>query len=329
MNKEVFTYPSSNGRWQVSALIYTPDEGMVVRGVVQLSHGMSEYVKRYEPLARELCQAGLVFCGNDHLGHGATALLNREKLGYFGPHGARKFLVEDLELLRREVAGRYPGVPYFLLGHSMGSFIARLYARRFGGSLSGLILSGTAGRNLAAGAGKVLARGVALAKGDRYISDTVYDMANGSFRRAIPESKTPVDWLSKDPEVCAAYLRDPQCAFKFTVSAYYELFCMLEECNSGQWYHEMPKRLPVYIFSGGQDPVGAMGAGPREVYQNLVQSGSQDVKLKLYPQGRHEMFNEVEKEEVKQDLFHWLESQMERIAQGGLVEDDGSMHQPQ
>ena len=146
MNKEVFTYPSSNGRWQVSALIYTPDEGMVVRGVVQLSHGMSEYVKRYEPLARELCQAGLVFCGNDHLGHGATALLNREKLGYFGPRGARKFLVEDLELLRREVAGRYPGVPYFLLGHSMGSFIARLYARRFGGSLSGLILSGTAGR---------------------------------------------------------------------------------------------------------------------------------------------------------------------------------------
>ena len=114
MNKEVFTYPSSNGRWQVSALIYTPDEGMVVRGVVQLSHGMSEYVKRYEPLARELCQAGLVFCGNDHLGHGATALLNREKLGYFGPRGARKFLVEDLELLRREVAGRYPGVPYFL-----------------------------------------------------------------------------------------------------------------------------------------------------------------------------------------------------------------------
>lgn len=322
LNKEVFTYPSSNGKWQVSALIYTPDEDTVVRGVVQLSHGMCEYLQRYEPLARELCQAGLVFCGNDHLGHGATALLNREKLGYFGARGSRKFLVEDLELLRREVAGRYPGVPYFLLGHSMGSFIARLYARRFGESLSGLILSGTAGKNPAAAAGKVLARGVELAKGARYISDTVYDIANGSFSRAIPESRTPVDWLSKDPEVCAAYLRDPLCAFKFTVSAYYELFCMLEECNSSQWYGGMPKRLPVYLFSGEQDPVGAMGAGPREVYQGLVKAGCREVELKLYPQGRHEMFNEVEKEEVKQDLFRWLEAVMARHGQGSMVEDN-------
>ena len=111
MNREVYTYPSSNGSWRTSALIYTPDEGTVVRGVVQLSHGMCEYGARYQPLARYLCDRGIVFCGNDHLGHGSTALLNREKLGYFGPRGSRRFLVEDLELLRREVAGRYPGVP--------------------------------------------------------------------------------------------------------------------------------------------------------------------------------------------------------------------------
>lgn len=315
MNKEVFTYLSSNGKWRSSALIYTPDEGVVVRGVVQLSHGMCEYVGRYEPLARELCKAGIVFCGNDHLGHGSTALLNREKLGYFGPRGSRKFLVEDLELLRREVAGRYPGVPYFLLGHSMGSFIARLYAQRFGDSLSGLIISGTAGKNPAAGLGKALARGIELAKGPRYISHKVYEMANGSFSKAIPESRTPVDWLSKDPDVCAAYLRDPLCAFQFTVSAYYELFSMVEECNSGTWYSGMPKRLPIYLFSGEQDPVGAMGAGPREVYQGLVEAGCRQVELKLYPAGRHEMFNEVEREDVREDLFRWLEAVMDRCAQ--------------
>ena len=321
MNKEVYTYPSSNGKWRVSALIYTPDEGVVVRGVVQLSHGMCEYAGRYEALARELCGRGIVFCGNDHLGHGATALLNREKLGYFGPRGSRKFLVEDLELLRREMAGRYPGVPYFLLGHSMGSFLARLHARRFGAGLDGLILSGTAGRNRAAAAGKALARAVEAAKGPRYISDAVYDLANGAFSKAIPGAKTPVDWLSKDPRVCQAYLKDPLCAFKFTVSAYYELFCMLEECNSPQWYVGMPKRLPVYLFAGDQDPVGARGAGPREVYSGLLKAGCLDAELRLYPGGRHEMLNEPEQAEVRRDLLQWIEGVMARQAVNPLAEE--------
>lgn len=312
MNREVFTYPSSNGCWRVSALIYTPDEGTVARGVVQLSHGMCEYGARYEPLARYLCRQGLVCCVNDHLGHGSTALLNREKLGYFGQRGSRKYLVEDLELLRREVAERYPGVPYFLLGHSMGSFIARLYARRFGGGLDGLILSGTAGRNPAVDLGRALARGMEAAKGPRYISEKVYDLANGSFSRAFPDAKTPVDWLSKDPAVCAAYLRDPLCAFKFTVSAYYELFSMLRECSDPRWYAQMPKALPILLLSGEKDPVGNMGAGPREVYSGLLRAGCRDVELLLYPEGRHEMFNEVEQEQVRGDLLRWLEEVMSR-----------------
>ena len=321
MNKEVFVYPSSNGKWKVSALIYTPDMGTVVRGVVQLSHGMCEYAGRYEALARALCGAGLVFCANDHLGHGSTALLNREKLGYFGPRGSRKFLVEDLELLRREVAGRYPGVPYFLLGHSMGSFLARIYARRFGAGLSGLLLSGTAGRNRAAGAGKAMARAVEAVRGPRYISDAVYDLANGAFAKAIPGAKTPVDWLSKDPAVCSAYLRDPFCAFKFTVSAYYELFSMLEECNSPEWYASFPKALPVYLFSGDQDPVGAKGAGPREVYAGLLRAGCQDVELRLYPGGRHEMLNEPEQAEVRGDILRWLEGIMARQKVDPMAEE--------
>ena len=321
MNREVYTYLSSNGKWRVSARIFTPDEGAVVRGVVQLSHGMCEYVDRYEELARALCDAGLVFCGNDHLGHGATALLNREKLGFFGPRGSRKYLVEDLELLRREMAGRYPGVPYFLLGPSMGSFIARLFAQRFGRTLSGLILSGTAGRNPAAPLGQALARGVELVKGPKHISHQVYQLANGSFSRAIPGAKTPVDWLSKEEGVCSAYLADPQCAFQFTVSAYYELFSMLEECNSSQWYATMPKSLPVYLLAGDQDPVGAMGAGPREVCAGLLRAGCREVELRLWPGGRHEMFNETEREEVRRELLAWLEKIMARRTLDPMLED--------
>ena len=159
------------------------------------------------------------------------------------------------------------------------------------------------------------------AKGPRYISDAVYDLANGAFSKAIPGAKTPVDWLSKDPRVCQAYLKDPLCAFKFTVSAYYELFCMLEECNSPQWYAGMPKRLPVYLFAGDQDPVGARGAGPREVYSGLLKAGCLDAELRLYPGGRHEMLNEPEQAEVRRDLLQWIEGVMARQAVNPLAEE--------
>ena len=159
-----------------------------------------------------------------------------------------------------------------------------------------------------------MARGVELAKGPRYISDKVYDLANGSFSRAFADARTPVDWLSKDPAVCDAYLQDPLCAFKFTVSAYYELFSMLKECNSAQWYAGMPKKLPILLIAGEKDPVGAMGAGPREVSAGLTAAGCSDVELRLYPQGRHELLNELEKEEVKEDLLEWLEAVMAQVA---------------
>ena len=130
-----------------------------------------------------------------------------------------------------------------------------------------------------------------------------------------------MDWLSKDPAVCDAYLKDPLCAFKFTVSAYYELFSMLEECTSPQWYGSVPKGLPIYILSGDQDPVGAMGAGPKEVYENLTKAGCRNVELKLYPGGRHEMFNETQQEEVRQNLLQWLEKVMVQRAPDPAMED--------
>ncbi len=307
MNHETIVYPSSGGRGRVSAKLFTPGEGVSPRAVLQISHGMCEHMGRYEEFAAWLCGQGFAVCGNDHLGHRNTALLNQEKLGYFGPRGSRKYLVEDLELLRRQVAGRYPGVPYFLLGHSMGSFIARLYAASLGRELTGLLISGTAGRNPAAGLGKALARTVAAARGPQYVSDLVYGLANGSFNKGFADPATPVDWLSRDPAVCARYCRDSFCTFKFTVSAYYELFDMVDRCNRPQWYASMPKDLPILIFSGGKDPVGANGDGPCEVYKGLLAAGAARTQLKLYPGGRHEMLNELNKDEVYGDILAWME----------------------
>lgn len=307
MNKEIFVYHSSDGHSRISASIYTPAEGLVPRAVIQLSHGMCEYVDRYEHMARWFCERGFVFCGNDHLGHKNTALLNHDKLGYFGERGARRFLVEDLELLHREMAQRYPELPYFLYGHSMGSFLARLYARRFGRCLSGLIISGTSGKKHAAALGKTMARVIVSAKGPRYISQKLYEMSNGSFAKAFSADGSS-GWLSRDREICASYAADPACSFRFTASAYYELFDMVEACNTPDWYSGFPKELPVLLVSGDKDPVGGFGDGPREVYTGLVRAGIRDVRLDLYPDGRHEMHNEINREEVFQAELSWIEN---------------------
>ena len=307
MKQETLIYPSSGGTGRVSAQLFIPDQIPVPRGILQISHGMCEHMGRYEGFAAWLCSRGFAVCGNDHLGHRNTALLNREKLGYFGPRGSRRFLVGDLELLRRQVAGRYPGVPYFLLGHSMGSFIARLYAASYGRELKGLLISGTAGKNPAAAPGRALCRAIELAQGPQYVSKMIYRMSNGSFNRGLPSPSTPVDWLSRDPQVCAGYCRDSYCTFHFTVSAYYELMDMVDRCNRPQWYEAVPKALPIYIFSGDRDPVGNFGAGPKQVYKGLTAAGVRQVELKLYEGGRHEMLNEINREQVFRDVLSWME----------------------
>lgn len=307
MNKSVLVYNSSDVKSKISADIYTPDESIKVKGVLQISHGMCEYVGRYEQMAEFFCSNGWVVCGNDHLGHKNTALLNRSKLGYFGEKGSWKYLVEDLELLRREMAGRYPELPYYLLGHSMGSFIARLYVIRFGDKLDGVIFSGTAGKNPAVGAGKALAAIDVALRGDNHVSKLINNMAIGGYGKAIAGAQTPVDWLCHDPEVCRKYLNDPYCTFVFTASAYRELLDMIDRCNRKTWYEQYPKELRTYIAAGDKDPVGANGKGPTEVYNGLKAAGVRDVSLKLWADARHEMHNEFEKQQVYEDYLAWLQ----------------------
>jgi alpha-beta hydrolase superfamily lysophospholipase len=196
----------------------------------------------------------------------------------------------------------------------MGSFLARLYAARFGARLDGLILSGTAGRNPAASGGRLLARAIARGKGPKYVSKTLYELSDGRYAKAFPEDGA-AGWLSRDPEARAAYLEDPYCTFPFTASAYGELFAMLEECNSGRWYGQMPKQLPVLLLSGDRDPVGEMGKGPLQVYDGLTAAGVLDVRRLIYPEGRHEMLHETNRQEVYGDILAWIQDILSRKAQ--------------
>lgn len=307
MKKSTFTLASSDGKSQLSAFLFEPLTPP--RAVVQISHGMCEYIMRFEHVAEYLCEQGYVVCGCDHLGHGSTAELNHAPLGHFGEAGSWNYLVEDQERMRLAMRERYPELPYFLLGHSMGSFIARLYAVRYGDKLTALILSGTAGRNPAAGAGKLMVGAVKLFRGKMHHSPLLYGLTTGSYNKDFHDG-TAVDWLTRDGEVCQKYTRDPWCTYLFTAAGYGELLQLLCRCNSREWYAAMPKELPVLIYSGDRDPVGANGRGPQEVCDGLKAAGLREVQLILYPDGRHEMHNELNRDEVLANLNQFIEKHL-------------------
>lgn len=301
-------YASSREHRKSWGVLWLPDSDQPVKGVVQLCHGMCEYVERYAPLAGWLCQRGYAVCGNDHLGHKNTAILSAQRLGYFGDVGSWPHLVEDVELLRKLLAPRFPqGTPWIMLGHSMGSFIARLYTEKYGASLAGLILSGTGGNNPLLAAGKAMARSSVAFKGQMHVSRRVDNMVSGTFNKRVKDPRTPSDWISHDPEIVKRYVEDIYCNFKFTASAYHDLFTIMERCNRREWFASVPKELPVLIFSGDEDPVGDYGKGPTQVAHRLRGMGVRQVRLRLYPGGRHEMLNELNRDEVYEDLYSWIE----------------------
>lgn len=307
MTVQPIEYNSSREHRRSWGILWLPDNDEPIKGVVQLCHGMCEYTERYAPLAGWLCQRGYAVCGNDHIGHKNTAILSAQRLGYFGGVGSWPHLIEDVELLRKLLEPRFPGVPWILLGHSMGSFIARLYAEKYAGHLAGLILSGTGGSNPMLAAGKAMARSSVAFKGPMYMSAAVDNMVSGSFMKGISGARTQSDWLSHDTEMVNKHVGDIYCSFKFTASAYHDLFAIMERSNRREWFTKIPKELPILIFSGDEDPVGDFGKGPTQVTNRLKRAGVKNVQLHIYPGGRHEMLNELNRDEVYEEIYGWIE----------------------
>lgn len=302
IQREDIWFDSSNGSSRVAGFFYTCPS-VPPRAVVQLSHGMCEYIGRYEDVAGYLAKNGYAVAGNDHLGHGDTAA---GEYGYFGPDGARHIL-QDLHAMNQLARKRFPGLPVILLGHSMGSFFARLFAATYPDSIDALILSGTAGPNPALLGGILLSRMLSRTKGEKYRSNVIQKMAFGSYLARIPHPNTPYDWITRDEEIVAAYAKDPRCTFVFTVNAFYEMFCTLRAVSSDRWAAKLKKTTPVLLFSGDQDPVGDYGKGVCTVERMLRAAGVQDLTLLLYPGGRHEMLNETNRQDVYADLLAWLD----------------------
>lgn len=310
--KTRLTYPSSDGQHTSVAYLFTPVE-VPVRGVVQLCHGMCEYILRYADFAAYLCAHGIAFAGNDHLGHGETAQ-NSEDLGYTGN---LEYLIADVKTLTDILKEKFPHTPFIFSGHSMGSFIARAYLSRYSEIPDGAVIIGTGGPEAPAGLGRFVAKCVARIKGDRYRSPLIKKMAFGSYHKRFKNEPSPNAWVTADKDILDKYDHDPLCTFSFTARGYMDLFGLLQSVSRKDWPQMLCRDLPILLMAGEQDPVGNYGKGVTTVYKRLVAAGMEDVTLKLYPNDRHEVLNELDRDTVWADFLVFADRIIDKTAADG------------
>jgi alpha-beta hydrolase superfamily lysophospholipase len=255
------------------------------RAVIQLAHGMGEHSLRYRPLANALTRAGYVVYANEHRGHGKGAAA-RDALGEFGPRGFAG-LVDDMALLSRHARAAHPGLPLILLGHSMGSFATQYYLVKHSELLSGAVLSGTTALDLL---------GAALQSGFR-----LEDM-----NAALPDVRTPFDWLSRDPAQVDAYIADPLCGFTVSAEGLGSMFANLADLTPAAMQTRIRPGLPLYLFVGDQDPVSNKAEWFYPLVQRYREAGLQDVSCHVFGGARHETLNETNREEVVAVLLAWI-----------------------
>lgn len=310
-----YSFLSASGLCDIFAQSAAPIDYGSIKGVVQISHGMAEYSNRYSRFALELCKAGYAVFVSDHVGHGAS-VTDKEMLGYFGENGEETF-VEDLKTLSDIAKGEYPDLPFFMVGHGMGSLIARKYTSKYGYLLDGVVYTGTSGENPVLGIGLYLANILAKQNGPMYRSDILDTMAFGSYNKKT-EKRTECDWASRDEKEVDKFIADDLCGYKYTVSGMKALFMTLKQVSSRRWYNTIPLSMPIYLLSGSMDPVGDYGKGVKEVYRTLKRTGHKNVTMKIYEGARHEIFNETNRDEVYADIIEWLDERSEKFRQEAL-----------
>ncbi len=303
--KKEFCYPSKDGLTEIHAVEWIPETE--IRGILQIAHGMVEFIDRYDRFASVMASHGYYVVGNDHLGHGKS-VTDETQLGYFAKHDGYLCVLGDMQQLREDTRKKYPDVPYFLLGHSMGSFLATAFIEMYGEGLSGAIIMGTGYQpastlNLAIGLTAVLQR----SRGGHYRSAMINNMALGSYNKKFEPGRTKCDWLTKDEAIVDAYVANPLNQFTFTVNGYNNLFRTMRYKQRRENLDRIPKNLPVLVVSGGEDPVGEFGKGPEIVAKSFREAGVSDVTLKLFPGDRHEILNELDRDAVDRYLLDWIE----------------------
>lgn len=298
-------FNSSTGTNKIRTLIWKDDKITPI-GIFQIAHGMAEHVDRYDEFARFLASRGFVVCGNDHLGHGKSVNQPSE-LGYFAETSGDKRLVDDMHILTKIMKKKYPDLPYFLFGHSMGSFCARVYSVHFGYELNGAIFCGTGELPAFLSTFQDPINKLCKKLGPYKRVDVLSDIFNAFCNVMVPGKKNALSWISQSAENQEKYANDSLCGFALTLGGYRDLFALANDASRREWASEVPEDLPILIISGSKDPVGLNGKGVLSVADNLVLAGHEPTVV-LYPGDRHEILNEADRQTVFNDVLSWLDS---------------------
>jgi len=311
ITKKNNTFLSCDGKTKINVCTWTPDEEEYKKpvAILQIMHGMIEFIDRYDDFARYLATKGILVVGNDHLGHGLS-VVSDDDLGYFRDKQPEHALVIDAHHLTDIVKKHYPDVPYYLMGHSMGSFMARKYICMYGDELDGIIIMGTGHQAtpMVIG-GKLMINLVGLLKGDRYRSKFLSDAMFGSYGARIKDDKTPNAWLTRDKEIVKAYNNNKLNTFLFTVNGYKGMIRTILYVRDKKNIEKIPSSLPMLMVSGMDDPVGEYSAGVRRAYKTY-HDYLEEVDLRLYEDCRHEILNELNKEDIYADIYEWIMSKL-------------------
>ena len=307
MTTERFSFLSCDGKTEISAYRILPKSP---RAMLQISHGMCEHFLRYEGFAEFLAERGILVFGHDHIGHGGS-VSSKEALGFTASGGGSDFLVGDVCKLSCLMKKEYPALPLVLFGHSMGSFIVRAALEGADTSLyRAAIICGTGGPETPAGAGKLLAALLMRLYGEEHRSPLVKRIAFAGYNKRCGKGCDKNAWLTRDAAVVDRYNADPLCGFPFTLRAYHDLFTLVERVSRKDWAGKIAKDLPILVVGGAEDPVGNWGKGMEAVATRLTEAGNADVTLRLFPDMRHEILNEIDKEQVWSELYEWIQARL-------------------
>lgn len=306
-NMTDFTFLSTDGKTTLHGISWLPADREVV-AVLQIVHGVAEYIGRYDAFARFLNEQGIAVIGHDHLGHGLSLPEGGVPV-YFGEGNTWNTVVDDMYRVHLRIKEQFPDKPVFLMGHSMGSFLTRTYLIRYSGTVRGAIIMGTGWQNkLTVSAGLLVAKTITRARGESATSDFVTNLAFGAYNKAFSPTRTPCDWLSADTDNVDRYMADPLCGNDATVGLFREMLLGIRFNQKHDHINSMDKNCPILLISGKDDPVGNMGKGVQQTYDAFRASGIKDVSLQLYDGLRHEILNEAaQKDTAYADIYAWLQ----------------------
>ena len=302
---EEFYFKSSNGEDDIYAKILSPIDSRKIKGIIQVCHGMCEYFDKYMEFYKFMLANDFVVCGHDMIGHGRSVKYESGK-GFFAEKDGYKYLIADVKKMTDLVRKRHPYEPLFLLGHSMGSLIARNYVAKYGNLLSGLLLCGTIGPQPLIDSGIQLSNLIIKRKGERYRSRVLYKTFN-DFASIGLRDKSNLAWTTSDEKELQKTLADANQRFIFTASGFRDLFKLVKYANDEKVIASIPNNLPILLFSGKEDPCGEKGIGVKRVVRLYKMHKLKNITLKIYPKCRHEMLREVNRKEVFQDILDWIE----------------------